>query len=125
MDKFYLFGILCLSAWRIASLVANEKGPFHMFYHLRRFAVRIERKVWIVRQFHLWEGMTCEWCNSIWFGTLLWLGWHFIGDEFVKWMTPLAISTVVIIIKYIIQGLENLNKSVVESEEQSPAPSEA
>lgn len=126
MEKIFLFGILCLSAWRLASLFANENGPFHMFLHLRRLIARIERRVWIVRQFHLYELVTCEWCNSVWIGVGLFVGWEIFGNDFVKWMTPLAISTVVIVIKYVVQGLELFNKSMVQSEEKdSPAPQPA
>lgn len=120
MEKIYLFGILCLAAWRLASLIANEKGPFHMFLKFRNTVVRVERRVGLVRAFHLYEMVSCEWCNSIWIGIGLWLGWNFLGDEFVRWMTPLAISTVVIIIKYSVSGLELLNKRA--ETEDSPAP---
>ncbi|HEY6021361.1 MAG TPA: hypothetical protein VIY48_16090 [Candidatus Paceibacterota bacterium] len=129
MEKFYLFGVLCLAAWRLASLFANERGPFHVFLKIRRGAIWLERHSKLASSFHLFEGLTCEWCNSLWFGVLLWLGWNTFGDGFVKWMTPLAISTVVIIIKYIVQGLEQMNKSVVQSDETkaevSPAPQTA
>lgn len=129
MEKIFMFGILCLAAWRLASLTANERGPFHFFEHLRKTVVRIERRVWIVRQFHLYEMISCEWCNSVWFGIALWLGWKYIGNSFVDWMTPLAISTVVIVLKFVVQGLELLNKSMVQSEEEetevSPTPQTA
>ncbi len=97
----YMFDamVMVLAAWRISNLVSNESGPGHMFRHLRQWAMRMCRRVKWCREFGLAELMQCEYCNSIWICTVLWLLWLHFGHDLGLFLTPLAMSTVVIIIK--------------------------
>ena len=111
------FFYLSLAAWRIASLVANEDGPWQMF---KRFRLRAEQ--WcnnyrFCRELGLYELVTCEWCNSIWIGAILTGVYLWIGESILYIAVPLAISTIVIILKYVVhvlqtahQFLDNANK---------------
>ncbi|HLO13347.1 MAG TPA: DUF1360 domain-containing protein, partial [Anaerolineales bacterium] len=60
----------------------------------------------------------CEWCNSIWIGMVLTLLYLRIGETILYLALPLALSTVAIIIKDVVQllqtaqqFLDNTNKS--------------
>ena len=105
-----VFLYVSLAAWRLASLIANEDGPWQMFKHLRRLAEHWCRKYKFCSDLGLHELVTCEWCNSVWIGaglTLLYIG---IGDTILYLALPFAFSTVVIILKYIVQTLQTLQK---------------
>lgn len=105
MTGFYFF-LGSLACWRIASLVANENGPAHIFRRFRDWVSdRVENHPRGPLAFvHFDELISCEWCNSIWIGTALAavLDWH--------WLTILALSTMTIFIKYIIQTLEQVRE---------------
>ena len=92
------FVILALATWRLASLFANESGPFHIFKTFRE---------WICNNHPgIGEGLTCEWCNSVWFGTLITLAYLW-GGVIVVWIcTPLALSTITIMLKYFRERME-------------------
>jgi hypothetical protein len=101
--------LLIAATWRLANLLANEDGPFHMFKALRskiaRAEVRSRRRNGFLSKLHLYEGVNCEYCNSIWFGTLL--GWIYLfltGDTFILSyaVLPLALSTGAILIKKVV-----------------------
>lgn len=106
------FFLVASGAWRVASLVANETGPFYIFQRIRTWADILCQKNWLCREFHLYEMLECEWCNSVWIGiafTQMLLAW---GDTFLYWaILPLAISTWVIFLKYLIQGLQDWKPS--------------
>lgn len=102
--------IAMLGVWRISSLAANETGPFHIF---KRFRVCTEQwceRYWFCRELHLDELVSCEWCNSIWFALPVSAAWYFLGDIVVWCLVPLAISTGVIFLKYVIQTLEQIQE---------------
>jgi hypothetical protein len=101
-----IFFYLALAAWRLASLVANEEGPWQMFKRLRERAERWCRSYRFCREFGLYDLFACEWCNSIWIGTGLTLLYLWMGETVVYFAIPLALSTVVIMIKYIVQFLQ-------------------
>lgn len=103
LDTFFY---LSLAAWRLASLIANEDGPWMIFRRLRDRAEAWCKNYRFCRELGLYELFTCEWCNSVWIGaglTLLYLG---IGEAILYLALPLALSTVVIIIKYIVHVLQ-------------------
>ena len=89
--------ILALATWRLSSLFANESGPFHIF---SRFRERVCKKLPGVG-----EGLVCEWCNSIWFGTVIVIAYYFFRHAAVWVLLPLAFSTAAVVIKHIIQAL--------------------
>ncbi len=100
------FFYLSLAAWRLASLISNEDGPWMMFKRFRLLAERWCNNYRFCREFGLYELVECEWCNSVWIGvglTLLYLG---IGNTILYLAMPLALSTVAIIIKSVVQLLQ-------------------
>lgn len=101
-----IFFYLALAAWRLASLVANEEGPWQMFKRLRERAEQWCRNYRFCREFGLYDLFACEWCNSIWIGTGLTLLYLWMGETILYFAIPLALSTVVIMIKYVVQFLQ-------------------
>jgi hypothetical protein len=100
------FLYLSLAAWRLASLVANEDGPWMMFKRLRDLADRWCEKYRFCREFNLSDMLCCEWCNSVWIGAGLTLLYLWLGEGILYLALPLALSTVVIVIKHIVQLLQ-------------------
>jgi len=100
------FFYLSLAAWRLASLVANEDGPWMMFKRLRDLADRWCEKYRFCREFNLSEMLCCEWCNSVWIGAGLTVLYLWLGEAILYLALPLAFSTVVIVIKHIVQLLQ-------------------
>jgi hypothetical protein len=101
------FFYLSLAAWRLASLISNEDGPWMMFKRLRQLAERWCNNYRFCREFGLYELVECEWCNSVWIGAGLTVLYLWIGDTILYLAIPLALSTVVIIIKYVVQLLQS------------------
>ena len=103
---FSTFFYLSLAAWRLASLISNEDGPWMIFRRLREAAERWCKKYRFCREFGIYELFSCEWCNSIWIGVGLTLLYLWIGEAIFYLALPFALSTVVIIIKYVVQVLQ-------------------
>jgi len=101
-----VFFYLALAAWRLASLLANEDGPWQMFKRIRRLAEQWCNKYRFCRELGLHELITCEWCNSVWIGAGLTVLYLWMGEAILYLALPLALSTVAIIIKYIVQILQ-------------------
>jgi hypothetical protein len=110
-----VFFYLALAAWRLASLVANEDGPWQMFKRFRQRAEQWCQQYKFCRELGLYELVTCEWCNSIWIGVLLTALYLWIGEAILYVALPLALSTVTIIIKYIVQLLQTTQKFLEDS----------
>ena len=53
-----------LATWRLARMVAKEKGPFEVFERIRDLAGR-RAPVWV------FDGLNCVACLSFWFGLAL------------------------------------------------------
>jgi hypothetical protein len=100
------FFYLSLAAWRLASLVANEDGPWLIFKRLRQRAEQWCNNYRFCRELGLYDLFACEWCNSIWIGAGLTLLYFWIGDSILYLAIPLALSTVAILIKYIVEYLQ-------------------
>jgi hypothetical protein len=102
----FILVYLILAAWRLSNLLANEDGPFHVFQQVRRHIgvaeARSRRKGGLLSAFHLYEGVNCEYCNSIWFGGALTVGYLILGDVLLWIVLPLVISTGVILVKHTI-----------------------
>jgi hypothetical protein len=107
---FTTFLYVSLAAWRLASLIANEDGPWLMFKRFRQLAEYWCNKYKFCSDLGLHELVTCEWCNSVWIGAGLTLLYIWIGDTILYLAMPLALSTVVIIIKYVVQTLQGAQK---------------
>lgn len=109
--------LLIAATWRLSSLLANEEGPFHVFSKLRRrigvLEARSRRKGGVLAQVHLYEGVQCEWCNSIWFGILLTVVYGLFHQGAITdlgwFVLPLALSAGAILVKHIIQTLGSID----------------
>src|SRR5574339_1121857 len=101
------FLYLSLAAWRLASLIANEDGPWQMFKRFRQLAEYWCNKYRFCSELGLHELVTCEWCNSVWIGAGLTVLFLWIGDTILYLALPFALSTVVIIIKNVVQTLQS------------------
>ncbi|MFT3894736.1 MAG: DUF1360 domain-containing protein [Anaerolineales bacterium] len=101
-----IFIYLSLAAWRLASLVANEDGPWQIFKRFRQGAEVWCKKYKFCSDLGLYELLACEWCNSIWIGIGLTLLYIWIGNTIFYLALPFALSTVAIIIKYLVQLLQ-------------------
>jgi hypothetical protein len=101
------FFYLALAAWRLASLVANEDGPWMVFRRIREQAEKWCKSYRFCRELGLYELFSCEWCNSIWIGAGLTLLYLRIGEAILYLAVPLALSTVAIILKYVVQVLQS------------------
>ena len=99
-----------LAAWRLASLVANEDGPWMVFKRLRQRAEQWCKNYRFCREMGVYDLFSCEWCNSIWIGAGLTLLYLWIGDAILYIALPLAFSTVAIVIKYVVQVLQSAQK---------------
>lgn len=102
-----LFFYLSLAAWRLASLVANEDGPWMIFKRIRARAEKWCKQYKFCSELGLYELFSCEWCNSIWIGAGLTLLYLWLGETILYIAIPLALSTVAIVIKYIVQTLQS------------------
>jgi len=102
-----IFFYLSLAAWRLASLVANEDGPWMIFKRFRSRAEQWCKKYKFCRELGLYELVTCEWCNSIWIGVGLTVLYLWVSEAILYIALPLALSTVAIIIKYVVQLLQS------------------
>lgn len=94
-----LFIIMSLATWRLASMFANESGPFRCFERFRKICFRLCKQFWICDEFQLYELITCEWCNSVWFGAAFYLLYVYNKEISFAVSLPLALSAVTIIIK--------------------------
>lgn len=102
-----IFFLLSLAAWRLASLVANEDGPWLIFERLRQRAENWCKRYKFCSELGLYELVSCEWCNSIWIGAGLTVLYFWMGESILYLALPLALSTVAIVIKYVIQVLQS------------------
>jgi hypothetical protein len=115
------------AVWRLSNLLANEDGPFHMFKTLRskiaRAEVRSRRKNGLLSKLHLYEGVNCEYCNSIWFGSFFAAVYLIAPNVALALALPLALSTGAILIKkvvFVLSGIDtyfdHLNNPIVKIE---------
>jgi hypothetical protein len=117
LDTFFY---LSLAAWRLASLIANEDGPWMMFKRLRAVAERWCNHYKFCRELGLYELFSCEWCNSVWIGVILTALYLWIGESILYVALPLAFSTVVIIIKHVVQLLQIAQESYQTAQKPQP-----
>lgn len=116
MTPLHIF-IAFVGIWRLCSLAAHEEGPFHMFVHLRDYARHLSEVNRFWRAFHLYDGLRCEWCVSVWLTIPFTVLWVVYGDAMLYIILPFTLSALVIAFKYVIHTLEqvcsyfeNLNK---------------
>jgi hypothetical protein len=104
------FLYLALAAWRIANLFCNEQGPFGVFGFIRFMADFLCDVSPLCRRFGLGELVSCEYCLSVWIGVGLTLLYVRFGDKVLYLAVPLALSTVVILLKYVHQYMRRVGR---------------
>jgi hypothetical protein len=107
----FTFIILALAVWRVATLFANEHGPANVFGIIRDWAVRISPKneSGEPKAGTLGDGLLCEWCNSVWFGTIITVCFYF-NSTITLWVCiPLCLSTITIMLKFFREMLEHMS----------------
>lgn len=73
------FIIFCFAAWRIASLLVRERGPFNLFAKIRELTgIRHDEEgvPYLYPENVFAQVLECVWCTSLWvaFGwVVLWL----------------------------------------------------
>jgi hypothetical protein len=120
-----IFFYLSLAAWRLASLIANEDGPWQIFKRFRQRAEQWCNNYRFCRELGLYELLACEWCNSIWIGAGLTLLYLWMGPAILYVALPLALSTIAIIIKYIVELLQTAQRSLDHSNQTQDRNSSA
>ena len=120
------FLVTILAAWRFASLLADEHGPYLALERIRfLLGVHYITRTGIVVKTHklfselseqdkagcvrIAEGenaklITCPWCSSIWIAATLILFILWFGQPVVWVLLPFSVSTGVIIVNRIING---------------------
>jgi Protein of unknown function (DUF1360) len=117
-----IFFYLSLAAWRLASLVANEDGPWLIFKRLRQRAEQWCKSYRFCRELGLYDLVSCEWCNSIWIGAGLTVLYLWLGETILYLALPLAFSTVAIIIKYLVEFLQREHPVLDTGSKSQPQP---
>lgn len=89
--------LIGLGAWRLAALLAYERGPYGV---LVRFRERLGFEHDENGRPNTWPGdwrevFSCVWCLSIWTAPLMWGLWQFESLLVVIW----AAATIVIIVE--------------------------
>jgi len=87
-----------MATWRVSAMVSYEKGPFDVFWRLRRmFAIEHDQQgkpsSW--PNTFMAELLVCPWCNSIWIAAPMWGIWQW-RPELVY---VLAIATIAVAIE--------------------------
>ena len=105
--------LLIAAVWRLANLLANEDGPFHFFKTLRskiaRAEVRSRRRDGFLSKLHLYEGVNCEYCNSVWFSIFFTAVYLIAPQVALALAFPLALSTGAILIKKVVFVLTGID----------------
>jgi hypothetical protein len=112
-----IFDIVIISTamWRVASLISNEMGPWHMLKRFRHYCGTLCEKHRFWRNFHLYELITCEWCNTVWMG-LVAVPLYLLFGKLVVWLAlPFALSAYAIFIKLIVNILQELCRYLVKA----------
>ena len=88
--KFFYLIAGGLAAFRLSLLISKEDGPAYIFRKLRHVPPRNSSAK---------EGLSCEWCMSIWTGALValyfWLAGIIAGIEWpLYWLAMSAIAII-------------------------------
>lgn len=91
--------VAALAVWRLSSLFARERGPGNLFGRIRILASRSDELI---------AGLTCMWCNSIWFGAMLSV---LFSGTLMEWIEhTLAVSAMSILFETIMEALNGNRK---------------
>ncbi|MHA2079086.1 MAG: DUF1360 domain-containing protein [Candidatus Thorarchaeota archaeon] len=92
-----------MATWRLASLLVNERGPFDIFMRIRELT-GIEHDVeddffpWSIPDTFFGNLFGCVWCMSVWVALFLYAVWYFSPMFAIMISTPLALSSLAILL---------------------------
>jgi hypothetical protein len=93
--KWLEFVILALATWRVATMLVNEPGPFHVFTRLRK-ATGIQHdadeKIKIIPDRFAAGILSCVWCSSVWVGAAWVTAWLLAPEMTIFTATIFALS---------------------------------
>jgi hypothetical protein len=107
------FILISLAVWRLSNLFANEDGPFDMFKRFRILCDYLCNNNKLIGLSKVNEGLQCEWCNSIWFSSVICIIYQLEMKSMTiieLFITILAVSTMVIFLKYILEAIRSQNE---------------
>lgn len=99
------FAVFALAVWRLASLFANESGPFDILLRFRAFVgVRFDASgKYATRQFA--KGLICVWCSSLWFAVVIVGFYHFVPGPTFFVCVVFALSTIAVLLEEVVNRL--------------------
>jgi hypothetical protein len=99
--------IYALATFRIASLIAQERGPWDAFGKLRDVCgVRYDDAGQPYALNEVARMLTCVWCNSVWVA-LFWLVVKWLWPEHALWLAfSFAVSGAALILYEVLEWLE-------------------
>lgn len=99
--------VYTLATFRIASLIAQERGPWDVFGNLRHLCgVRYDEAGKPCALNEIAKGITCVWCNSVWVA-LCWLAVKVLLPEYALYLAfSFAVSGAALIIYEVLEWLE-------------------
>lgn len=93
------FLIYALATWRLAHLLAGERGPYDVLGKLRAACgVGYEPDGTVVAETEAAQLITCVWCSSPWLAAGLWLlrrVWPGLGDLITGALAAAAVTVFV------------------------------
>ena len=93
--------VMGLAVWRMSSLLTSEKGPLHIFVHIRELA-RIKHsdtgKVSVIPETFWGELLSCVWCISPYIALVATVLYLLFGSVIVWCCLPLALSAFAILV---------------------------
>lgn len=98
---FLEFVLLSLAAWRLASMLVREKGPFNMFVWIReRVGIGHDKDgiPYMIPDNVLAGILSCVWCCSMWTGFFWFVAYLVAPLLVIKIATVFAISTGAILV---------------------------
>lgn len=98
--------ILALATWRLSSLIVNERGPWHVFQHIReRFGIGHDESglIAVIPPTFMGELLTCLWCCSCWVGAAVAVMLYFQPVATIWLVLPLALSGAAVVIEQMVR----------------------
>lgn len=92
-----------LATWRLAYLLSTERGPWDVLGRLRdRLGVAYDDAGQAYGTNELAEMFLCVWCNSVWIGLIISIG-YWLAPDLTFWAClPLSLSAGAILIERVV-----------------------
>lgn len=105
--------LMGFATWRCANMLANEKGPFYCFWRLKRSVREAQRHNRTMRHFNLYGLLDCEYCNSVWIGTIIVALYMVAPTVVLIGCAALSLSTIAIFLKKSHEALRDIAKVMI------------